>query len=160
MTDSQISKLLSIDPKTVGRIPFEGQVIPARIDEVYDGDTVHVIIMLSDFPLKISVRLVGIDCPEVRKGKGVTDQEKNVGLRIKKYAKRLFKDQQICDIKLTDKDVYCSRFVGEVYLNDGSSMSQHMLTQGLAKPYKGDKKTPWTEEELDRIDRRLIRAGY
>jgi hypothetical protein len=37
---SHISDLERIDPKTVPKVPFHNQIIYAKIEEVYDGDTV------------------------------------------------------------------------------------------------------------------------
>lgn len=50
-----------IDPKMVPKVPFQDKIIYARIEEIYDGDTVKIIVLFGDFPVKFSLRILGID---------------------------------------------------------------------------------------------------
>jgi endonuclease YncB( thermonuclease family) len=57
-----------IDPKTVPKVPFQDKIIYARIEEIYDGDTVKIIILFGDIPVRFSLRILGIDTPEIKHG--------------------------------------------------------------------------------------------
>jgi len=50
-----------IKPKTVPKVPFQDKIIFARIEDIYDGDTVKIIILFSDMPVRFSLRILGID---------------------------------------------------------------------------------------------------
>jgi len=50
-----------IDPKTIPKVPFQDKIIYARIEEIYDGDTVKIIVLFSDVAVKLSLRILGID---------------------------------------------------------------------------------------------------
>ena len=53
--------LEKIDPKTVPKVPFQDKIIYARIEEIYDGDTVKIIVLFGETPVKLSLRILGID---------------------------------------------------------------------------------------------------
>ena len=53
--------LEKIDPKTVPKVPFQDKIIYSRIEEIYDGDTVKIIVLFGDVPVKLSLRILGID---------------------------------------------------------------------------------------------------
>ena len=73
---SNATELLErIDPKTVPKVPFQNQIINARIEEIYDGDTVKIIILFGDIPVKFSLRILGIDTPEIKHGEGRLPEE-------------------------------------------------------------------------------------
>ena len=46
--------LEKIYPKTVPKVPFQDKIIFARIEEIYDGDTVKIIVLFSDIAIKLS----------------------------------------------------------------------------------------------------------
>lgn len=56
-----IDILERIDPKTVPKVPFQDKIILARIEEIYDGDTVKIIVLFGDVLVKLSLRILGID---------------------------------------------------------------------------------------------------
>ena len=56
-----IDLLERIDPKTVSKVPFQDKIIFARIEEIYDGDTVKIIVLFGDVLVKLSLRILGID---------------------------------------------------------------------------------------------------
>jgi hypothetical protein len=53
--------LEKIDPKTVPKVPFQDKIIYARIEEIYDGDTVKIIVLFGETPVRFSLRILGID---------------------------------------------------------------------------------------------------
>jgi hypothetical protein len=53
--------LEKIDPKTVPKVPFQDKIIYARIEEIYDGDTIKIIVLFGETPVRFSLRILGID---------------------------------------------------------------------------------------------------
>jgi len=49
-----------------------------------------------------------------------------------------------------EKDKY-GRLLAELEVNDGLEIGQAMLNRGFAHPYSGEKKIPWTDEQLKKI---------
>jgi hypothetical protein len=58
---SSTDLLEKIDSKTIPKVPFQDKIIYARIEEIYDGDTVKIIVLFGDFPVRFSLRILGID---------------------------------------------------------------------------------------------------
>jgi hypothetical protein len=56
-----IEVLERIDPKTVPKVPFQDKIIYARIEDIYDGDTIKIIVLFGDMPVRFSLRILGID---------------------------------------------------------------------------------------------------
>ena len=56
-----IELLDRIDPKTIPKVPFQDKIIFAQIEEIYDGDTVKIIVLFGDVAVKLSLRILGID---------------------------------------------------------------------------------------------------
>ena len=67
---NQIDFLERIDPKTVPKVPFQDKIIYARIEEIYDGDTVKIIVLFGETPVKLSLRILGIETPEIKHADG------------------------------------------------------------------------------------------
>ena len=70
-----IDLLEKIDPKTVPKVPFQDKIIFARIEEIYDGDTVKIIVLFGETPVRFSLRILGIDAPEIKNGEGRLPEE-------------------------------------------------------------------------------------
>lgn len=88
MTDD--STLCNVDPETVPLFSLQGQVIRARVVDVYDGDTLKAIFILPGTArlVKMSCRLRGIDAPEIRPRKSIEGREE-VMERARASRKRL-----------------------------------------------------------------------
>ena len=46
--------LEKIDPKTVPKVPFQDKIIFAPIEEIYDGDTVKIIVLFGNLLTKFA----------------------------------------------------------------------------------------------------------
>lgn len=120
--------------------------LPAPADiRCHDGDT--IIMDLKGLPQVfgrgISLRLSGIDCPEIRDADPVVRAH---ALKARKYlADRIdaAKKVQVLDAK---RDKYF-RLNGRLLL-DGVDMSKEMIDKGFAKPYDGGTKQPWKREDI------------
>lgn len=144
--------LLSLKVCDVPCVPHVGTIVPARLVKVYDGDTINVIIALgNNCPLAIKVRVVGIDAPEITKKGTTTQLEKDAGLFVRDYVNNLFQITEIVQIKLHCIDKYGGRYVGDVFLADNKTLSDHLLSLGYVKKYDGKTKTKWQEDELKKI---------
>ena len=156
--------LMAVDPKSVSKVPFKNQLIDARVCKVYDGDTITVIFELAGQPMKVSVRVVGVDCPELKPTKpkdGCEDYDQLMELyELEAAAGKVCRDhvaelilEKIIKVKFLKNDKYGGRYLGEVFLPSSNNEPPQSLTtilcsEGYAKPYEGDKKEPWTKEQL------------
>ncbi len=136
-----------IDPKTVPKVPFQDKIIFARIEEIYDGDTVKIIVLFGDTPVRLSLRILGVDTPEIKNGEGRLPEEHVSAVKVRDYMRSLF-PKSIAKICIRDWDKYGGRVLGELFLETGENVSEILIHQGWARPYRGEKKRPWTLEEL------------
>ena len=74
---NELVRLESINPKMVPKVPFQNEFKHARIEEIYDGDTVKIIILFGDVPVRFSLRILGIDTPEIKQGQGRIQTTRN-----------------------------------------------------------------------------------
>ena len=123
-------------------VPFVPPVNFGRVIKVYDGDTITIaskIKGLKDSPLyRFSVRLNGIDTPELKGGKN--EQEKQVAIMARDWlsGKILNKNIELHDVQ-TEK---YGRLLAEVWFDD-KNMNKEMIAQRFAVEYDGGtKKSP------------------
>ena len=127
--------LLSAE-KTYGNVTLR----PADVVKVYDGDTITV--NIPSFPpiigKEISVRIYGIDTPEM---KGGTVREKELAIKARALVvERISKAKEI-ELRNLRRDKYF-RILAEVYV-DGESIAEVLIRENLGRAYFGDKKQPW-----------------
>lgn len=144
---NELERLESIDPKTVPKVPFQNEFKNARIDEIYDGDTVKIIILFGDVPVRFSLRILGIDTPEIKQGEGRLPEERLAAIKVRDYMRSLF-PTNIAKICIRDWDKYGGRVLGDLYLQSGESVSDILIHGGWARPYHGEKKKGWTMDDL------------
>jgi micrococcal nuclease len=114
--------------------------VEATVTNVYDGDTLTVNIpnwpdIVGD---KMSVRLLGIDAPEIR---GKCAKEKELAAAAKNLVFQ-FVDSKPVILRNVGRDKYF-RLLAEVYVGE-QSLSSALINAGLAVPYNGDTKvTDW-----------------
>lgn len=146
-TDEQ--RLRSLDPGSVPKVPLQNQFTLARIEEVYDGDTVKIIVLLSDMPVRFSLRILGIDTPEIKHGEGRLPQEHLAAVKVRDHIRSLFQDN-IAKVRIHDWDKYGGRVLGDLFLPTGESVSDILISGGWARPYHGEKKKVWTLDDLSK----------
>ncbi len=100
----------------------------------YDGDTIKF-----NFPgthpllgQDISVRLLGVDTPELR---SPLKCEKLLALEAKHFVKKLFDHAKRIDILNAQRGKFF-RILGDVII-DGQSVGNALLKEGLGRPYDG-----------------------
>lgn len=84
-----------------------------KVIKVYDGDTITLGTILQGKPYKFSVRLEGIDAPEL---KTPNEIEKKAGYLVKSKLEDLILHQMV-KININGYDKY-GRILGKVYLNN------------------------------------------
>ena len=111
----------------------------AKVISVYDGDTFKVDLDCDcemDIVCKnISIRVLGIDAPEVRGG---CEKEKQVAKKARDFAKAFLSQGEV-RLKNIDRGKYF-RIVADVFVN-GKSLSKELMKRELAVPYDGGTKT-------------------
>jgi len=142
-------KLYEVDAETVPDVPYQGKFTPVRVYDVVDGDSIKVLYRYGKRFHKISIRVNGVDTPEVSRG---SDLEKKAGATAGKIVSDLVLEKLII-VKFIKWDKYGGRLVGDVYLPDGKdTLCNFLITNKLGHPYTGKrKKEPWSDEELHHI---------
>jgi endonuclease YncB( thermonuclease family) len=132
---------------------FKGKQLWARIVDIYDGDTITVVVYLYDEFTKLKIRLQGIDTPELRSKDASTLEQ---AIKAKKALIFFLTGENtelktrdvlegrtvVCFLKCFDFDKY-GRVLADVYrCNDDASISasDHLLDCKLAVRYGGGKK--------------------
>ena len=108
----------------------------------YDGDTCYI--SISSLPKslhKMSIRVLGIDTPEIR---GKCEKEKELALKARVFANETFRAARVIKFLDLKWDKYGGRILSNVYL-DGHLYADMIINEGLARPYDGGKKDGWCD---------------
>ena len=110
----------------------------AKVLEIYDGDSMTLLISVGfNIYLEEKVRLLVIDCPEIRtKNK----KEKALAYEARDYLRELLLKKEV--IIETEKEVKWGRYLVDVYF-EGMHINKHLIDIGYAKKYDGGTKKPW-----------------
>lgn len=118
-------------------VTFIPPITEGKVVKVYDGDTITIATKLpyEDSPYyRFSVRLKGIDCPELRtKNK----DEKECAILARDFLRHQIMDKMIL-LKNVELEKY-GRILADVYLNE-SNMSDLLCEHKLAVKYEGGTK--------------------
>lgn len=111
-----------------------------QVVRVYDGDTITV--NIDQWPAvvgqAISVRIRGIDTPEIR---GQCQQEKQQAKKARDFVKSTLSSAQHITLTNIERGKYF-RLVADVFVDD-QSLAAILLQQQLARPYDGGSRQPW-----------------
>jgi endonuclease YncB( thermonuclease family) len=142
--------LILTNPNDVPEVIFKNKLISVYIFDVHDGDTVKFLALIDNTVIKLSLRLLGIDTPEIRNGAKLIEDEKKAGLMARDRLAELisFPKQKLTKIVIRDWDKFGGRVLGEIILDSGESAADVLIAEGYGKPYYGGTKTPWTKSEL------------
>jgi endonuclease YncB( thermonuclease family) len=119
--------------------------------DVYDGDTVKFIADLGGAVVKMSLRLRGIDTPELR---GAAIYEKVAGELARERLKQLigFKGRSVLvRVVIYQWDKYGGRVVGDIIPRgerSGGNVTDILISEGYGRKYGGEKKQPWTMDDM------------
>ena len=112
---------------------------PEALVSVYDGDTFKVDLK-GIHPLfgdDVSIRLHGVDTPEIRGGE---DRVKALAAKARDMAEGLLRGAKRIELRNPQRGKYF-RIVADVYL-DGESLAEKLKAAGLAKDYDGEGEKP------------------
>ena len=108
----------------------------------YDGDTCYVVAKtLPDTLRNMSIRILGIDTPEIR---GDCSEEKSLALQGRAFANDMFRNANNIEFRNLKWDKYGGRILADVYI-DGMSYKHEIIEAGLAREYDGGKKLGWCD---------------
>ena len=127
--------------------------------EVYDGDTVKAVVDLGFYTKwEGSIRVYGVDTPELRTSFAL---EKHAGTLVRDCVVRWFVD--IGDavdslfFQSFEKPKFAGRAIGSVFFDDPNfddttqDLTNFLNCNGLAKPYTGGTREPWTDDQLHAV---------
>ena len=125
---------LGAQAKQVLKGPFDFEVL-----RVIDGDTfvARVTVWLGQ-TVDVKVRLKGVDTPEIN---GKCAAEKDLARRAKAFA-ALWLARHNAQLVNVHYGTYAGRVLATTQQADGATLSAALLSQKLAKPYKG-RKAKW-----------------
>jgi endonuclease YncB( thermonuclease family) len=121
-----------------------------QVSRVVDGDT----IIVKKGTTKLTIRLVGIDAPEVSHAKN--QQGQPFSQQSTKYIAGLMLNK-VVDIKSYGPDRY-GRALGEVFL-DGHNINLEMVKAGFAEVYRGTPAKGQNMEPYWKAEEEARRAG-
>ena len=132
---------------------YTGENMDAYICSVYDGDTCTAIIQMENIPIKISVRMNGYDCPEMKPSKNKKDRDNEI--KFAKMGKEkliyLVKDKRV-KMNFGGLDKY-GRLLGTIFVNN-LNVNDYMLKCGYGYSYSGN-----TKADLEYFDDFYIMNG-
>ena len=147
----QRKKLKKLDLGLVSKLPEPVYIpFPARISRVIDGDTVEVVFLHGGIvPMKIGIRISGVDTPELR---GKTNLEKQAARYVKTKVEELLSDKaKSIHVTFEKWDKYGNRIVGDILFDGTGRLSDYLLLNAYAQIYNGKAKCEWSEASLQDI---------
>ena len=112
---------------------------PDQVVDVYDGDTFKIDLpsMHPLFGDDISIRLFGVDTPEMR---GTSDEVKALAMQAQQVTEKALQGASKIELRNPQRGKYF-RIVSEVWI-DGESLADTLKEKGLAKDYDGEGARP------------------
>lgn len=117
----QKEKNVLVSDVNVGDFAFADYryIYSAKVVNVYDGDTIRVIINLgfgvtfNGYDGKgVQVRLFGVDTPEIR------GSQRELGIEVRDYVRNLILDKEIVLKSFKDKKGKYGRYLADIYIDD------------------------------------------
>ena len=118
---------------------LEGKFMKCKPVFVYDGDTIHVLVVMNNKASKWKVRMLGYDSPEMKPLKINKNRENEI--KAAREAKEALSDlilNKIVDIKFDKFDKY-GRPLATIYLN-GLNINNWMIENNYGYAYSGGTK--------------------
>ena len=118
-----------------------------RIKRVIDGDTFEISVNTwPRFADVMSIRIDGIDTAEMR---GASEFEKALAQEAKEHLQRILKRALWVRCSNVRRDKFGGRVLASVSAN-GRCVAKQMISEGLARPYDGGERKPWTRRPRKR----------
>lgn len=110
---------------------FAGMRCDGKVVDVYDGDTCRVVIRYQGDLVKLTLRLMHIDTPELRS----KDPEEREAAKAARDRLRELCLGKIVEVQLGDFDNF-GRVLAVLWPKPKYSINQMLLTEGHAEPYE------------------------
>ena len=151
--------------KTLKPHTLKGLCLPAKVVDIYDGDTPWVVFYQQNVPQLRRFRMAGYNSPEMKPllVAPYRDLHKQAALVAKDKLGNLLDahtSERVVWIKFDREDKY-GRALGDMYIpnkaepdvwhGDELSVNKWMVANDYGKPYFGGRKTSWTKDELQTI---------
>ena len=163
-------KLETINPSDIKLFSYKGETHNCVIapEDIYDGDTIKIVIIRNNEAIKLSMRLIGIDTPELRprlvkipefmtveEKCDITQAQRQRELEVlhakqARDALRAYIKSNTLQVDFMGSDKY-GRELGILYIiraNDRENINQWMIDNDYAREYSGGKRDPWVFPEL------------
>lgn len=113
-----------------------------QVIDVHDGDTFTAAVREAhtNRAFRFSVRILGVDCPEIT-GKSRNKSEIECSLIAKKHTESLVRGKMV-RLSNVKADKFGGRFLANVTTTDNVNVASSLLQHRLAVPYHGEKKNP------------------
>lgn len=153
--EEEIKRLMSLDINNIQKTQFNGMKIIARVVDIYDGDTITIAFFPSyhneKTPYVCSFRLFGYDAPEMKPNLHMENRELHMkaGEKVKDLVKKKLLGN-IVDVEFSKKSEKFGREMGQIYINK-NCFNEWIISNKLGKPYHGEKKGEFTEDDLNHI---------
>lgn len=151
MNQYLIKRLEKIDCSQVRKFSFEGIKTYAKVAKIYDPDTITIVFEYLGEPIKINIRLDGIDSPEL-KSKNL--DESNACKKGIEKLKELI-ENKIIIVNLLKYDKYgrilASIDTLEPIEENTTNINDFLIKYNYARKYGGEKKLIWSKDELDKV---------
>lgn len=132
---------------------FEGQTLRGKITDVYDGDTVTIVVIFRGEPTKYKFRMLGYDAPEMRPRKNIDDRDlhKKAAIKVRDYVRKNYINKKVW-IKFEEEDKY-GRLLGRIFDDENCTdcLNTKIINKGYGKAYDGGTKQAFTKDELINI---------
>lgn len=125
----------------IPKFPFKG-IYKIRIISVYDGDTVNIAFTHKGAIFKYSLRILGVDTPEIRGN--YPDAYKKYARDAKQYVESILPTDKLIYANFVKYDKYGGRLLGDILLDD-DTLSQKLIQNNYAFKYNGEKKKTQNE---------------
>jgi len=120
------------------QMPSEETLKDVSVVSVYDGDTfkINLNCSLAVYCEKMPVRVLGVDCPEI---KGKTEKEKQLARKAKAFTKDFLANGPI-SLTECSRDKYF-RLLCKVKNAQGQNLADELIKRDLGYPYYGGTKS-------------------
>jgi len=157
--------LLKAHTRDVPIRTFRAQTRLVRLHQIIDGDTFRVITNLNDNEpfQQYSLRLSGLDTPEMRPrlSNPMRDMHKKAAIHVRDQLQTLYPTGTIFIVDFNNEDKY-GRLLGQIWTTKrmyrglgkvckDQDVCKLILDRGWALPYKGGKKSEFTQPQLFKI---------
>jgi len=137
---------------------FDGIITKCKIVDVYDGDTITIVLFLNDRPIKLKFRMLGYDSPEIKPSKTLANRElhKDAAVFVRdKLKERIL--NKVLWVSFVEEEKY-GRAMGKLYEVSNTSpnafsgneicINTWMIDNKYGKVYNGGRKEEFTTKDL------------